>query len=60
MNSLFSDTRVGTAGGTLLVIILNINGGEIVKTAVLACVGAVVSFFVSIVLKWMVKRGGGG
>lgn len=43
--------KAGTAGGTLTVILANITGGEIVKTVMLAVIGAVVSFGVSYVLK---------
>lgn len=48
-------TRAGTAGGTLLVVVLGISGGELVKTACLAAVGAVVSFAVSLGLKLLVR-----
>ena len=44
-------TKVGTVGGTLLTIFYNIRSEDIVKTIVLACVGAVVSFVVSLLLK---------
>jgi drug/metabolite transporter (DMT)-like permease len=50
--------RVGTIGGTLLVVIVQITGGELVKTAVMAAVGAAVSFAVSWVLQRVVKRKG--
>ena len=43
-----SDTAAGTAGGTLLGIILHINGEDVVKTIVLAAIGAVISFGVSV------------
>lgn len=49
-------------GGTLLTIFYNLPKEELVQTAVLACVGAVVSFLVSLGLKWLVKiwkRGSG-
>ncbi len=47
-----SDTAAGTAGGTLLGIILHINGEDVIKTMVLAAIGAVISFGVSVSLKW--------
>jgi hypothetical protein len=50
------NTRAGIAGGVLLTIIVNIQYGEVLKTAVLAAVGAVVSFCVSLLLKMIVKR----
>lgn len=55
-------TSIGTMGGTLLTIFYNLPKEELVQTAVLACVGAVVSFLVSLGLKWLVKiwkRGSG-
>lgn len=49
-------SKAGTAGGVVTIILVNINSGEILKTIVLAAVGAVVSFTVSICLKWMIRR----
>lgn len=49
-------TKAGTLGGTLLVVLLHISGEEVVKTALLAAVGAVVSFSVSFLLNRMVKK----
>jgi len=46
----------GTGGGTLLTILVNIQPGDIGKTALLASIGAVVSFFVSLFLKVLLKR----
>ena len=46
----------GTVGGTVLVILLHIGSEELVKTIVLAAVGAAVSFSVSMVLKWMIRK----
>ncbi|MEI8075247.1 MAG: hypothetical protein WCH78_10900 [Bacteroidota bacterium] len=48
-------TYTGTMSGTLLTIFYNLPKGQLVQTAVLACVGAVVSFSVSLGLKWLVK-----
>ena len=57
MNHVFdNNTKAGTAGGTLLTIFANINCGDITKTAVLAGVGAVVSFGVTLLLKHLLKR----
>ena len=53
-NSINSNTWAGTLGGTALVVILNITT-EILHTALLAGVGAIVSFGVSISLKYVVK-----
>lgn len=49
-------TAAGTIGGTFLSIVANIQSGDITKTAILATVGAVVSFLVSLGLKWMSKK----
>jgi ABC-type sulfate transport system permease component len=49
-------TKAGTAGGTLLSIFANINSEDLIKTAVLAAVGAVVSFAVTLLLKLLAKR----
>ena len=49
-------TRAGTAGGTLLVVLLQISSGEVLKTAVLAAVGAGVSFVVSYTLQRLIKK----
>jgi mannitol-specific phosphotransferase system IIBC component len=48
--------RNGTISGTLLTIATTINTGDIFKTAILAAVGAVVSFIISLVLKKAVKQ----
>lgn len=49
-------TKAGTAGGTLLSIFANINNEDIVKTIVLAGIGAIVSFAVTVLLKLLLKR----
>ena len=50
-----STLQIGTASGTLLSIVPNIFSEDIVKTIVLAIVGAIVSFTVSLLLKWFTK-----
>ena len=42
-------------GGTVLVVLLNINAADTLHTALLAGLGAVVSFSVSLFLKWLLK-----
>ncbi|HEY8898036.1 MAG TPA: hypothetical protein VIM79_24590 [Niastella sp.] len=49
-------SKAGIAGGILTIVLVNINSGEILKTIALAAVGAVVSFTVSVFLKWMIRR----
>lgn len=57
MNQHFDfNAKAGTAGGTLLTIFANINCGDLFKTGILAAVGAVVSFGVTLVLKLLIKR----
>lgn len=49
-------TKRGTAGGTLLTILGNISSEDILKTIVLAAIGAVVSFAVTLLCKFLIKR----
>ena len=44
-------TRAGTAGGLALVLWVQVSGADLAKTALLAAVGAAVSFGVSVALK---------
>ena len=48
--------KAGTAGGTLLAFISNLNKEDIYKTVVLTMIGAVVSFTVSLLLQWVVRK----
>ena len=49
-------TLVGTAGGTFLSVIWNIPSEDITKTVILAAIGAIVSFTISLVLKCLIKK----
>ncbi|WP_445737635.1 hypothetical protein [Mariniflexile sp.] len=49
-------TLMGTAGGTFLSVLPNIHSEDIVKTAILATVGAIVSFTISLILKSLTKK----
>jgi hypothetical protein len=49
-------TIIGTAGGTFLSIVPNIQSADILKTVLLAAIGAVVSFSISLVLKCIIKK----
>ncbi len=49
-------TMMGTAGGTFLSIVPNIHSFDILRTVVLASVGAIVSFTVSMLLKRIMKK----
>ena len=48
-------TILGTVCGTVLTVLVNIGSSEIIKTVVLAALGAVVGFSVSLLMKWLVK-----
>jgi len=50
------DTRAGTIGGTLVVILLNVFTHDALKSALLAFVGATVSFFVSLGWKFLIRH----
>lgn len=57
MKQVFDNTtKTGTAGGTLLTIFANISSDDLLKTAILAGVGAIVSFSVTLFLKLLIKR----
>ena len=51
-----NDTILGTASGTALTVFVNIGSADIMKTVILAAIGAVVSFCVTLVLKWLGRR----
>ena len=46
----------GTAGGTFLSIIPNLESEDVVKTIILATLGAIVSFVISILLKFLIRK----
>ncbi len=48
-------TAIGTTTGTALSVFATLDTQDFMKTIVLACVGAVVSFTVSLFLKWIWK-----
>lgn len=49
-------TKSSMAGGTLTIILANISSDDAVKTAVLAAIGAAVSFTVSQLLKYLIRK----
>lgn len=53
--SQISNQSAGTIGGTLLAIAGVVDPGDLLKTAVLAATGAVVSFVVSAILKFVFR-----
>jgi uncharacterized membrane protein len=55
-HSLNPATKAGTAGGTLTTFIASITTADLLRTTVLTVVGAVVSFIVSLLLKWLFSQ----
>ncbi len=51
-----NSTVIGTAGGTFLSVLPNLHSEDVLKTVILASVGAVVSFSISLVLKFLIKK----
>ena len=56
MNQYFdTHTKAGTVTGTLLTVFANIHSADLFKTAILAAIGAIVSFSVTLFLKTMIR-----
>lgn len=53
-----NSTAVGTVGGTFLSIVPNVNSDDMLRTVVLAVIGAVVSFVISLLLRSLFKKRG--
>jgi uncharacterized membrane protein (UPF0136 family) len=49
-------TVAGTVTGTVITVAANIDSQDYLRTVILACVGAIASFVISIVLKWIWSR----
>lgn len=56
MNYVDNSTKLSTALGAILTIFVNIEKGDIVKTMVLAVVGGMTSFTISLILKNLIKK----
>ena len=57
MNSYFDNTtKAGTLSGIFLTLLGNINSDDLIKTALLAGVGAVVSFLITHLMKFVIRR----
>ena len=48
--------KAGTFGGFALSVIPNLTSADVLKTIVLACIGAVVSFGVTLLLKQLTSK----
>jgi hypothetical protein len=46
----------GTVGGTFTGFLVNLNSGDLLRTSVLAAVGAVVSFSLSLVFHLLIQK----
>jgi len=51
-----SPTKTGTLGGLLTVLLVNIQSGDVIRTMVLAAIGASVSLAVSILWKLIARK----
>jgi Na+-translocating ferredoxin:NAD+ oxidoreductase RnfA subunit len=51
-----SHTSLGTAGGILTIFLVNISSGDVMRTAILAAIGAIVSYSISHLLKYCIRR----
>jgi len=49
-------TIIGTVSGTILSVVAMFDAGDIIKTVILAAIGAAVSFLVSRGLKWIWEK----
>jgi hypothetical protein len=49
-------TLMGTAGGTFLSVLPNLHSEDVLKTILLAALGAIVSFVISLLLKCLIKK----
>ncbi len=49
-------TTIGTVGGTVLTVAVNIQAQDVLQTAILAAVGAVVSYLVSVGLRYVFPK----
>lgn len=50
------DIKLATAGGTVFAFIIQLHAGEIANTAVLAAIGAIVSFIISRCCNYLFKK----
>ncbi|HMK04971.1 MAG TPA: hypothetical protein VK489_12295 [Ferruginibacter sp.] len=53
---MFNNTKTGTAGGTLLAILLSIDGQVVVNAAVNGAIGALASLGVTLAFNLVVKK----
>ncbi|WP_310559286.1 hypothetical protein [Flavobacterium sp.] len=51
-----NSTVIGIAGGTFLSVLPNLHSEDVLKTVILATLGAIVSFIISMTLKYLIKK----
>lgn len=56
MSNTNNSTTFGTVGGTFTSVLPNLSSEDVAKTIVLATVGALVSFAISVFLKYLQKK----
>lgn len=49
-------TLICTVGGTFLSVLPNLHSEDVLKTVLLAAIGAIVSFLLSMTLKFIIKK----
>ncbi len=55
-NNIKSDTLLFTVCGMALAMVAGVDSHDIVRTVIHAAIGAVVSFSVSLLLKWVMEK----
>ena len=51
-----NSTLTGTASGTILSVLPNLHSEDVLKTIILATLGAIVSFLISLLLKILIRK----
>jgi mannitol-specific phosphotransferase system IIBC component len=51
-----NSTVISTAGGTFLSVLPNLHSEDVLKTIILATLGAIVSFIISLLLKILIRK----
>ena len=49
-------TKYGTLGGVITILLYNVTAGDIIRTGILAAIGAFVSFFISLALRYCIRK----
>ncbi|QCX52474.1 hypothetical protein FGE20_01290 [Elizabethkingia sp. JS20170427COW] len=56
MNYVDNSTKVSTAFGTILTIFVNIQTEDLIKTILLATIGGISSFIVTLLVKFLIRN----